>query len=140
MGNTKSKELFNKILMVMVLLLFVSNVYFYGVYKELKSNTNYRRRFSSAISIAANSNDMGFLLSELAPYESDNLINKFEEIMPKIGDQYNIKNYLAIEYKNGNTLMVKSTESKEGKYLIEDIFLLDELVYEKIKKDTMYGN
>ena len=136
--NSKSKVLFNKILIVMVILLFVSNVYFYGVYKELKSNTNYSSRFSSAISIAANSNDMRFFLSKLAPYESDNLIEKFEEIKAKIGDQYNVKNYIAIEYKNGNTLIVKSTETKEGKYLIEDMFLLDEYIYEKIKDDTMY--
>ncbi len=137
--DNKSKELFNKILGVIILLLFVSNLYFYREFKRCKNNANYMSGFSSSIAIAANSNDLGFLLSKLVPEDSDDLISKFEKIKPMIGNQYSIINYIAIEYKNGNTLMVKAIEYKDGKYLIGDMFVLDELTYKKIKHDTMYG-
>jgi len=89
--NTKSKDLFISLLGTIILLLFVSNVYFYVGFKELENKSIYMSRLSSVIGIAANSNEMSFLLSELEPSNLDELINKFEEIKPKITTKYTTK-------------------------------------------------
>jgi len=36
--------------------------------------------------------------------------------------------------------MVETTENKDGKYLIRDMFLLDESISKKIKDNSLYGN
>lgn len=122
---------------MLVILLFISNIYFYSRFNELKINTNYTHNVSSAIAIAGLSNDMLFLLQELNPDDLDNLTNKFEEIKPKICDTYSIKEYIAITYRNGNTVMIKVTEDEKGKGLIQDMFLLDESTYNRIEDDRM---
>lgn len=137
MKDIKSKELTNKGIWVLVLLLFISNIYFYSRFNELKINTNYTHKVSSAIAIAGLSDDLSFLLQELNPNDLDNLINKFEEIKPKIDNTYNTKDYIAITYRSGNTVMIKVTKDEKGKDLIQDIFLLDESTYNKIKDDKM---
>lgn len=137
MKDVKSKELGNKGIWMLVILLFISNIYFYSRFNELKTNTNYTHKVSSAMVIAGLSNDMSFLLQELNPNDLDNLINKFEKIKPKIGDTYNIKEYIAITYRNSNTVMIEVTEDENGKSLIQDMFILDESTYNKIKDDRM---
>lgn len=137
MKDVKSKELANKGIWMLVILLFISNIYFYSRFNELKINTNYTHKVSSAIAIAGISNDMSFLLQELNSNDLDNLINKFEEIKPKIGDTYSIKEYIAITYRNGNTVMIEVTEDEKGKGLIQDMFLLDESTYNRIEDDKM---
>lgn len=135
MKNVKLKELANKGLWMLVLLLFISNIYFYSRFNELRINTNYTHNVSSAMAIAGLSNDMSFLIQKLNPHDLDNLINKFEEIRPKIVDTYNTKDYIAITYRNGNTVMIKVTKDEKGKSLIQDIFSLDESTYNKINND-----
>jgi hypothetical protein len=90
---------------------------------------------SRAITIVANGN-MEFLTPKLLPEDIDYLINAFETIKPAIGRQYDMKNYIAIKYENDNTLMIKVTRNQEGEFLIQDIFLLDENIYDKLKFDT----
>lgn len=137
MKDIKFEELANKGIWMLVILLFISNIYFYSRFNELKINTNYTHKVSSAMAIAGLSNDMSFLLQELNPNDLDNLINKYEEIKPKIGDTYNTKEYISITYRNGNTVMIEVTEDENGKNLIQDMFILDESTYTKIKDDRM---
>lgn len=125
MKNGRLNVIINKILMLILLLLIVSNIFFYSKFKELNENTNYVDEFSSAISIAGNSNDMSFLYSHFSPNNLDNLENKFKEIKPKIGSQYSTSEYITLEYKNGNILAIKTTQNDKGKFFIEDMFILD---------------
>lgn len=125
MENNRSKAIINKFFILILLLLIVSNLFFYSKYKEVSENANYAQNFSSAISIAANSIDTGFLYSHFPSNDLENLGNKFNEIKPKIGSQYRLKQYITLEYKNGNTLVIKTTQNDKGKYLIEDMFILD---------------
>ncbi|MGF7059698.1 hypothetical protein [Brassicibacter mesophilus] len=134
MKNIKWREVTFNALIILVLLLLALNSFLYSKFKKMESNTNYISRLSSAIAIAANSNDMVFLTPELLPEDQDYLIDTFETIKPAIGRQYSIKNYIAIEYANGNILMIKVTRNREGEFLIQDMFLLDEDIYEKLKR------
>ena len=69
------------------------------------------------------------------PSNSDDLMEKFEELKPEIDRQYGLKNYVVINYKNGNSLIIKTTENEEGKVLMDDMFLLDETIFGRLKED-----
>ncbi|MDR7855398.1 hypothetical protein [Tissierella sp.] len=140
MKAEKSNIKVNKIFEIIILLLFITNVYFYSNLSKLRTNANYISSIPSAISIAAHDNDRLFLSSRLVPHDIDNLMNKFEEISSKIARQYSVKNYIVVEYNNGNDLIIKTTENEEGKILIEDMFLLDESIYEKMKSNSRNRN
>ncbi len=135
MDNSKLKDLVIKILILIIIVLIVSNAYTYTKYKELKGNLDYTRNFSSAISIAALDNDYGFLTSNIHPNNSEDLMEKFEQVKPKIDRSYGLKNYVVINYKNNNSLLIKTSENEQGKVLIDDMFLLDETIFEKLKED-----
>ncbi len=135
MDNSKLKDLVIKILTLIIIVLIVSNAYTYTKYKKIKGNLDYTRKFSSAISIAALDNDYGFLTSNMHPSNSDDLMEKFEELKPEIDRQYGLKNYVVINYKNGNSLIIKTTENEEGKVLMDDMFLLDETIFGRLKED-----
>lgn len=139
MEDNRPRVIVNKVLILILLSLIVSNIFFYTRFKELRDNSNYISNFSSALSIAALDNDMSFLYSHLSHNDLNNLEEKFKSIKPKIGNQYSIKQYIAIEYKNGNTLMIKTTQDNKGKSLIEDMFILDEYSYKRVKDDSIYG-
>ena len=126
------------ILVISILLLLISNLFLYRKSKELEKNADYISNISRAITIAAHENSYEFLAPKLLPEDFTHLIDSFEEIKPKIGKQYNIKNYIAIAYKNNNTLMIKITQDKKGNFLIQDMFLLDKNIYDKLKHDTNY--
>ncbi|MBU5314618.1 hypothetical protein KQI38_21570 [Tissierella carlieri] len=138
--NIKWREVTFNALIVLVLLLLISNLFFYRKFKEMDRNSNYVFNISRAITIAANENFTEALTLKLLPEDLDYLIDKFEKIKPEIGTTYNMKSYIAIEYKNGSTLMVKVTRNKEGEFLIQDMFLLNEDIYDKLKYDINYSN
>ena len=117
----------------------LSNLFLYRKSKELEKNADYISNISRAITIAAHENSYEFLTPKLLPEDFDHLIDAFEEIKPKIGRQYNIKNYIAIAYKNGNTLIIKIVQDKKGDFLIQDMFLLDENIHDKLKHDANYS-
>ena len=125
MKDLKLKELINKLLIAIIIILVVTNMYFYGKSKELKNNADYARNFASAISIAAYHNDYGFLTQVLDPGNPEDLLIKFDELKAKIGTQYTMDNYVLIDYHDNNKLVIKTIEDVEGKVYIRDMFLLD---------------
>lgn len=135
MDNSKLKDLVIKILIIIIIVLIVSNAYSYDKSKKLKEYANYPRNFSSSISIAALDGDYGFIKAKIPSDNYDDLVRKLDELKPLIGRQYGLKNYVVINYKNGNSLLIKTTENEEGKVFIHDIFLLDETIVEKLKED-----
>lgn len=139
MKNIKWREVIFNTLIILVLLLLASNSFYYNKLKELEKNCNYVSSMSSAIATAAHDNDMVFLTPKLLPEDLDYLLDIFETIKPTIGRQYDMRNYIAIKYENDNTLMIKVTQNQEGKFLIQDMFLLDESIYDKFKLDINYS-
>lgn len=125
MKGVKSKELINKLLIIIIIVLFVSNAHYYSKSKELQKNSEYAGSFASAISIAAHNNDYGFLKPLLNPNNPEDLVVKFDKLKTKIGNQYSIDNYILIDYHDNNKLVIKTIQDIEGKYYIRDIFFLD---------------
>lgn len=130
----------NFCIFVLLILSFISNLFFYRKSKKLEITCNYISNISRSITIAAHENSIEILTPKLSPQDLDYLINTFEKIQPKIEREYTVKNYIAIQYKNDSTLMIKVTKDKEGNFLIQDMFLLDDNIYDKLKYDTNYSN
>ena len=125
---------------ILIALMLISNFLLYRKSKKLENNANYILNISSSITVAAHANFMESLTSKFLPGDSDHLIDVFEEIKPLIGKQYDMRNYIAITYENGNTLMIKISRDKEGNFLIQDMFLLDKNIHDKLKHDKSYSN
>jgi len=136
MKNVHLNKIITNVLVTLVFILLFSNILFYKKVEELEENNDYVFNMSRLITGAAHSSLKEILTSKFSdflPSKVDYLMEQFEQIESSIGTKYGMDNYVAIKYANDNTVMLKVVQNEEGKFFIEEIFLLDKNIYDRLK-------
>jgi len=136
MKNVHLNKIITNILVTLVFILLFSNILFYKKVEELEENNDYVFNMSRLITGAAHSSLKEILTSKFSdflPSKVDYLMEQFEQIESSIGTKYGMDNYVAIKYANDNIVMLKVVQNEEGKFFIEEIFLLDKDIYDRLK-------
>lgn len=136
MEDNKWRERKYLALKILVVMLFLSNVFFFSEYRRIEENNFYS--LHSWINIAAYESSMHensrLLLNDITSIKDQEYLRKILNEINTMGDgTYQIEDYRVLKYKNGNTLMLKLTENRQGKFLIQDMFFLDESIFERLK-------
>lgn len=129
MGKDKVKS---AIPYILVGILILSNLYFFVKYTVLKENTDYVKDISGRINFAAELRETD-LVEEVASIQGEDfLMPLIEEVADKASNGYRLENYIVLKYDNDNTLLIEVVQDKEGKFLFQDMFFLDETNYDRL--------